>query len=144
MRWRLFNRRLPVTEALFDGHYINMKMFYISEFDRMPCISFVGEIDLTKAFAYISEHYRTEIVHVYQHAYFDHAGQAVMFNNTVFVLRQQRMIELAGHYCQVAHTENQYGWANHLLEALKDFRVMPVIMPEPATVIGFARTQNLN
>lgn len=141
---KILRRRLPITEALFEGHYIHLKMYYVARFNRLPCISFVGEIDLTQAFAYISEQYRTEIVSVYQHAYFDHEAQSVLFNNTVFVLRHRRMIELAGHYCQIAHTESHFAWANQLMSALKEFRVMPVRDEAPAKVIGFARQENLN
>ena len=146
MLWRLFTRRMNDAVALFNGHYIDVKAFYVTRFDRMPCLSFIGELDVTKAFAYMNEEYRSEIVNVYQHSYFDHKEQKMFFNNTVFVLTDNRMIELAGNYAQVLHTDRQYNWANGLLEALKVFRAEPepVVAEQTRTVIGFARQETLN
>lgn len=146
MLWRLFTRRMNDAAALFNGHYIDVKVFYVTRFDEMPCVSFIGEMDVTGVFAYLNEEYKNEIVNVYQHSYFDHTEQKMLFNNTVFVLTDNRMIEVAGNYCQVLHSDRAYGWANALLVALRAFREEQ--MPEPATevrtVIGFARQETLN
>lgn len=146
MLWRLFTRRMNDAAALFNGHYIDVKAFYVSRFDQMPCVSFIGEMNVTRVFAYLNEEYKNEIVNVYQHSYFDHTEEKMLFNNTVFVLSENRMIEVAGNYAQVLHSDRAYGWANTLLEALRVFREEQI--PEPATevrtVIGFARQETLN
>lgn len=146
MLWRLFNRRVNAAEALFNGHYLDVKVFYVVEFDRVPCVIFIGELDVSAAFAHVSEKLSREIVHVYQHSYFGHAEQKMFFNNTVFVLTNNRMIELAANYCQVLHTDRQYGWANSLITELNAFRDEPVAeaLPRVTTVIGFARQESLN
>ena len=146
MLWRLFARRMNDAAALFNGHYIDVKAFYVIRFDQMPCVSFIGEMDATRVFAYLNEVNKSEIVNVFQHSYFDHAEQKMLFNNTVFVLTDNRMIEVAGNYCQVLHSDRAYGWANALLEALRAFREeqMPEPVTEVRTVIGFARQETLN
>ena len=141
---RLFTRRIHDTVALFSGHFVEVKALYVVTFDRVPCLSFIGELDVTQAFAFINEQYQREIVNVYQHSYFDHAEQKVFFNNTLFVLAENRMIELGTDYAQILHTDRQYGWANGLLQSLSAFRRAPEPVQEVRTVIGFARQETLN
>ena len=131
---RLFNRRIREYGSLFNGHFIEVKALYALEFDAVCCISFIGEIDGGKAFAFIRESMGLEVVKSYQHAFFDHNDQGMLFNNTIFVLNNKRMIELGNNWCQVLHTPNQHGWANNLIRQLSQYRV---VQDEP--VIGFAR-----
>lgn len=146
MLWRLFTRRINNAGVLFNNHYIEAEVFYVSRFNQMPCVSFIGELDVTRAYAYVSELYKKEIEHVYQHSYFDHKEQKVFFNTTLFVLTANRMIEVSGNYCEVLHTDRQYGWANGLLEELKVFRQerITATVEEVRTAIGFARQETLN
>ena len=131
---RLFRRKVRDTLGLFNGHFLEAKAFYALEFDAVCCVSFIGEIDASKAFAHISDMLKGEIVSTFQHSYFDHNEQQLFFNNTIYVLTNQRMIELGNNWCQVLHTQHQYNWANDVIKSLSDFRI---VNNEP--VIGFAR-----
>src|ERR1051325_8966968 len=130
---RLFRRKIRDTLGLFNGHFVEAKAFYALKFDAVSCISFIGEIDTSKAFAWVNENMKAEVLSTYQHSYFDHNEQKMFFNNTIFVLTNQRIIELGNNYCQVLHTQHQYGWANEVIKSLSPFRI---INNEPA--IGFA------
>ena len=130
---RLF-RKFGDVVGLFNGYFIEVKALYALEFDAVSCVSFIGEVDTTKAFALINEKLKNEIVSVYQHSYFDHNGKKMFFNNTIFILKNKRMIELGNNWCQFLHTTEQHGWANALIEELSQFRI---VNKEPA--IGFAR-----
>lgn len=133
----LFRRRLPVT-GLFSGHYVDVRAMYLQLFDTIPSIGFVGEIDLTQAYAHIERGQGPIIENVLQHRYYDHDEGRVLFNNTVFVLQGQRIIELANSACHVLHTADHFRWANDLIT---DLAAMRVVVPSqaPAPVIGFAR-----
>ena len=132
MLGRLFRRKIRDTIGLFNGHFVEAKAFYALEFDTICCVTFIGEIDTSKAFAHINESLSADMGHVYQHAYYDHAERKMFFNNTLFVLSHERMIELGNNWCQVLHTPAQHGWANSLIEQLAVFKIKNV---EP--VIGF-------
>ena len=134
MFWRMFKRKINELTGLFNGHFIEIKAWYALEFDAVSCVSFIGDLDTSKAFAFINENMRSEILSTYQHSYFDPNEQRMFFNSTIFVLKNKRMIELGNNYCQVLHTRQQYGWANDLVKSLSQFRM---INNEP--VIGFAR-----
>ena len=141
MTWRLFQRRIQDRPALFNSHFIDVQVFYTIEFDRIPCVSFIGEIDGTKAFAFIKERYEMQTREIYQHVYFDHEKQEILFNNTIFVLQRTRMIEITGNYCQVLHRTDQYGWGQSLVMDLAQLRKQAEPVKE-RKVIGFPR-QNI-
>jgi hypothetical protein len=131
---------------LFNGHYIDVKTFYVLRFNAIPCVTFIGDMDITKVFAYMNENFKADRVSTYQHSYFDHNDQNVYFNNTVIVLKNKRMIELADNYCQVLHTANDYEWARQLVKDLAQFGMEKNIAPvfRHTHVIGFAKEPGMN
>src|SRR5262245_29437706 len=84
----LFRRESSAT--LFMGHFVDVKAMYYLRFERIPCVCFVAELDVSKAFTHFEAVMRNEIVEIYQHSFLDHAKAEMFFNNTVFVLRQRR------------------------------------------------------
>jgi len=134
MFWKMFKRKINDLDGLFNGHFIEVKALYALEFDALASVTFIGELDTSKVFAFINENMGSEIVSTYQHSYFDHGEQKMFFNNTIFLLRNKRMIELGNNYCQVLHTQHQYSWVNDLVNSLSAFR-----MKSSEPVIGFAR-----
>lgn len=135
---RLF-RRIWDPSRLYAGHYIEVKAFYTLEFDAPCSVSFVGDIDAEKAYAFLADNLRFCITAVYQHAWFDHERDCMLFNNTIFVLHDKRMIELGSNYCQLLHGPSDYAWANDLIRSLAAFRVV-----NTAPAIGFSRQASVN
>ena len=136
---RLFSRNTTDLAALVQGHFVEAKALYALQFDAVPCISFIGELDIALVLEFMNNHYIGEVKNVYEHAYFDHATQQMLFNNKIVVLNGKRMVELGNNYVQVLHTPFQYSWAHALVKELAAFRVVP---HEP--VIGFARAASPN
>ena len=134
-----YKRKVVDAVTLFNGHFIEVKAFYALQFNAVPCVTFISELDMTKAYAFINEELKENIVAVYQHSYFDHQEQDVFFNNTIMVLSGNRMVELGANYCQVLHTTAQYAWAKQFVSALAAFRL---VNKEPA--IGFAVQTAMN
>jgi hypothetical protein len=143
MFWKLFGRKIKHADPLFIGHFIEAKAFYVSTFNKIPCVSFIGELDTTKVFKYIDECYTHQIKAIYQHAYYEHTDKRMLFNNTIFVLNDNRMLELGSNYCQVLHTPQQYNWANVLITNLAAFK-QEVVPAKDNRVIGFAQQNAMN
>ena len=137
MLFKFFNKEIANPGAMFSGHYIDVKAFYTWQFKRFPCINFVGELDITKANAYISERYKYSTAAVYQHAWHDHKEDKMFFNNKIFVFWDDKMIELANDYCQVLFAPAHYTWATELVKDLTAFRKTPDT--NAGRVMGFAR-----
>jgi len=139
----LRRRRVIHTGGLFNGHLIDVRNFYVASFGNVPCVTFIGDIDTTKAYQHIKQTYQIQIADIYQHRYYDHDRKEMFFNNTIFVLHDRRMIEIGNNWCQILHTDQQYGWAAELVGQMAGFRVVAAAPPEKR-VIGFARQQDMN
>jgi hypothetical protein len=143
MAFNFFNRRISNAHALFQGHYVDVKLFYAIHFNIIPAISFIGDVDGSKTFKHLHDRFKYKVAGIYQHSYFDHDKKDIFFNNTVFVFKDKRMIELAGNYCHVLHTIKQYKWAQDLTRELAAFKVDNASANDNR-VIGFARNNNMN
>ena len=97
-------------------------------------------MDAGKAFDFIQSTYRNQLKGIYQHNYFDHDKRDFFFNNTLFVLKNKRLIELGNNYCQVLYTKDEYGWGQTMIKELSVFHVTGDVNK----VIGFARSNNMN
>jgi len=141
-----FLKRINANPGLFNGHFVDVKTFYVVRFNVIPCLTFIGEMDVTKVFTYMTETFNTVIEAVYQHCYFDHNDKKIFFNNTIFVLQNKRMIELADNYCQVLYRANDFAFANQLANELIQFRIEKNITPafRHTHVVGFAREAGMN
>ena len=140
MFFNFFGKDLPGVSTLFLGHYVDPKVFYTVEFNRVPCISFIGELDTSKVFDFVQSTYRNQLKGIYQHNYFDHDKRDFLFNNTLFVLKNKRLIELGNNHCQVLYTKDQHGWGQTMIKELSVFHVTGDVNK----VIGFARSNNMN
>lgn len=144
----MFNlfKKIYINGGLFNGHYVDVKAFYVAEFNKIPCLTFIGDIDISKAFAFVNDTYKSDIKTTYQHSYFNHDDKCVYFNNTIVVLNFERMIEIANNYCQLLHTPGEYNWARLLVNDLAQFRV---VKDDAASfrhthVVGFAKEAEMN
>ena len=140
MFFNLFRRDLSKVNTLFLGHYVDPKVFYAVEFNRVPCISFIGELDTGKTFDFIQSTYRYQLTGIYQHNYFDHDKRQFFFNNTLFVLKNKRLIELGNNYCQVLYTKDQFDWGQTMIRELSVFH----LTADANKIIGFARSNHVN
>ena len=138
-----FNRKISNLNMLFNGHYIDVKALYVLRFSGIPCVSFIGETDATKAYAYINNTFGADIKQVYQHRYFDHDHGGTFFNNTIFIMTNERMVEIGSNYCHLLHNDLDYDWARQTLEALAAFRLATTNTAQ-TQVIGFAKQTSMN
>ena len=141
-----FLKRINANTGLFNGHFVDAKAFYVLRFNAIPCVTFIGDMDVTKAFPYMCETFDTIIAAAYQHSYFDHCEKNILFNSTIIVLKRKRMIELADSYCQVLYAANDYAFASKLVNDLAQFRIDKSMTPafRHTHVVGFARNAEMN
>jgi hypothetical protein len=145
LKMKLFSlrRKAPCADLLFNGHYVDIKVLYVQQNRMVPCICYIGEMDIDKAFIFIKDHFKDQITDVYQHYFYDHEKKNNFFNNSIFVLKNNRMIELQQNFCQVLHSRGDYKWANQLVNDLVQFRIVQVA-PVHTKIIGFAKQTEMN
>ena len=140
MFFNLFRKDLSKVNTIFLGYYVDPKVFYVVQFNTMPCISFIGELNTSKTFDFVQSTYRYQVTGIYQHNYFDHDKREFFFNNTLFVLKNKRLIELGNNYCQVLYTKDQFDWGQTMIKELSVFH----LTDDANKVIGFARSNHVN
>lgn len=143
MALKIFSKKIHDLDAIFNGHYIDARAFYAWQFRRLPSIHFLGEIDVTEACKHIQEMYKRCIVELYQHSWFERKEDSFFFNNSIIVLRDHRMIELAADYCQLLFMPKQGEWAAQVAKEIAAFRKVAAETKE-VRVMGFARQAEVN
>jgi hypothetical protein len=138
-----FARKIKLTDPLFNGYFIEVKALYILQFDKVPSICFLGNVDTEKSFAYITKKFYAEIVTIYQHSYFDHEKQESLLNYAVFVMTQNRMIELSNGFVQVLYQPQKLAEVQQLIKVLAEFKMAPTSAFQ-TQVVGFARQPEMN
>jgi len=86
-------------------------------------MTFIDDIDATKAFEYVRKKYSHRVVDIYQACFFNRQAEKHQFSKTLFVLDNRMIIELAGNYARILYPNNLFHIADKLLTALNDFRL---------------------
>ena len=122
--WRqlrqLFSRNK--TTYIFENNYIEVKAFYMKEYSRTPCISYICNIDAAKTYEYIANGSAGRVLAIYQRTYYNWQHKQLQFSTTVFKLENKVMIELGTDYAEVLFANNNYMYANGLVEFLSTYK----------------------
>ena len=144
MRFR-FLKRINANSGLFNGHFIDAKTLYVLRFNSIPCVTFIGDMDVINAFAYLTKTFDNVISATYYHSYFDHDDKNIFFNNSILVLQEKRIIEIADTYCQILYGSTDYTFASKLANDLAQFRIERNKVAFSHThVVGFAKPAEMN
>jgi hypothetical protein len=108
--------------TIFYGNYIEVKAFYVQEFKKAPCISFVNNVDVTKAFEFVKQGNAGRVLTTYQRNYFNWQRQRQEFSRTIFKLENKVMIELGDEWVEILFANNNFDYANKLVEVFKEFK----------------------
>lgn len=139
LKLNLFKRRLRNIDVLIRNNFIDTQVLFATKFNALANVSVMKEVDSTKAYAFVTKKFANEITAVYQYNTFDYTKNKALFTVTIFVMRNERIIELGYDYAVLLYTGKDYPWANNLLAELVACRVA-----ERTKVIGFANQQVMN
>jgi hypothetical protein len=92
--------------GVFETNYIEVKSFYVQEFRTTPCISFIKNLDAGKVLA------------TYQRNYYSWQHKQQEYSYIVFKLANKVMIELGDDYAEILFSNNNYAYANDLVQQL--------------------------
>lgn len=135
----LFKKRINNNNWIFNGSYIDAKALYLFLFDEIPNISYITDVDVDKAFAYLRDA-RLNRLKTFQHSQFDSDAGKLLFNVKFMVLADAKIIEIGGDYVSVLHGQHDFDWVNQLMKTLNGFKQTA---KADKSTIGFA-TQAMN
>ncbi len=113
-------RRLVKNANIFENQYIETKLFYVNRFRKIPSITFVDDIDITKAFAYIRDNNKDRIVEIFQTCFYNREEGVQQFTKTIFVLKNKVLIELGNACAEILFDAVSEQFADDLVKALSE------------------------
>lgn len=135
----LFNRKIRNSDRLIRNNFIDSQVLFATKFNALANVSLIKEIDPTKAYAVVKKNFANEVKAVYQYDTFDYNENEALFNVTIFVLKNEKVIEIGSDYAVLLYTLDGYTWANNLLAEFAACRIAA-----RTKVIGFANVQAMN
>ena len=114
---KLFNKIIPLKHTpIFDNYYVDLKAFYLRDYGRVPCVTFVDDVDAAKIFAYINEGNAGTVIEVYQKSFYNRNQKRQEFARTVFKLTGNTMINLGDDYVEIYFDRTKYSSVAQLVE----------------------------
>src|SRR5829696_1362791 len=107
---------------LFDVNYIDAKTFYLQEFGRLPCISYVNNLDVSKAFDYINDGHAGVVVSMYQRSYYNWQDKKLEFSKTLFKLDNMMMIELGYDHADLLFDTSNSEYAYKMVKQFVEYK----------------------
>jgi hypothetical protein len=107
---------------IFDNSYIEAKAFYLKEFNRAPCVTYVSNVESTKVFEYISKGNAGRVLTTYQSNYYSWQHKKQFFSRTIFKLEGKVMIELGHDYAEIFFSNDLFDYADKLMEVFVGFK----------------------
>ena len=139
VRARFSKIKIYNVNNLFANNFIDSQVLFAANFNALANVCLIKNIDTSKAYTLIMENFEKEITAVHQYNTFDYSEKRSLFNVTIFVLKDKRVIELGYDYAEVLYTGKQSDWAGRLLKELAKSK-----NTERTQVLGFARPEVVN
>lgn len=108
--------------SIFESNYIEVKAFYVREYRITPCISFINNLDVAKAYEYVNNGAAGKVLAIYQRNYYSWQHKRKEFSTTIFKLSNKVLIELGDDYAEILFTNSNYEYANNLIDVFADFK----------------------
>jgi hypothetical protein len=134
----LFRRKIANNNWLFNNNYIDVKGLYLYYNGTLPCVSYITDLEIDKAYAFLLEQLNTSITEVLQHSMYNYEEERSQFNVSILVLISSRMIEVGSDYIMLLHPSDDYNWAAGMMKALSAYRKED----ETPARIGFVQSMN--
>jgi hypothetical protein len=107
---------------LFDDHFLDPKSLYIYSFDRLPSLSYIGNIDGEKAFGAFKEKFGGKITGVYRYDWYELRKKQYQFDTTMVLLDNFCLIEFYKSYCEIWHDGERQEFISEVTGLLSPIR----------------------
>ncbi|MEO6315975.1 MAG: AAA family ATPase [Chitinophagaceae bacterium] len=119
--WGKIKRQLRFTRTatVFENNYVEVKTFYQSVFNEVPCISYISNIDVTKAFNYLQQGNAGKVTGLYQYTWYNWQKKELEFSKTILKMGNRVMIELGHDYAEILFEQSNFLFASKLIDTFK-------------------------
>ena len=101
---------------LFDKAYINTNAFYLREYSRVPCVTFISDVDVKAICEHIISGRAGNVLAIYQKADYNWQKQTREFSRKVFILNGKILVEVGTDWVEILFDNTNYTFANTLAD----------------------------
>lgn len=98
---KIYEKSLLEASKLFDGTLYDTKVLYLQTFNTLPNVHSISNIDGFKFYKKFEEAYTNIIIKKLVYRSFLNKQSEYAFDNTIFILTNNILIEIDENYCQI-------------------------------------------
>jgi energy-coupling factor transporter ATP-binding protein EcfA2 len=102
MNHLLLNKIFNGTE-IFDNRFIEVKSLYLSLFNVLPNVNYLGHIDGERAYKAFAAQYAAMVLHTNTYRWYEQRKKKYRFDRTVVILNNNFVLEFNDDYIDVLH-----------------------------------------
>src|SRR5919107_102665 len=119
---RSITHRTISADSVFGRRFLDSKSLYLFQFNRLPSIHFIKWINGEKAYAGFREKYAPLIVSEHQYRFYDRKRKGYEFDETILILKNNRMIEFNDGYCEILHDGSSNDFVSECTAFVRQFK----------------------
>ena len=115
-------QRIINTNNLFDDHFLNTRIVYLNQFNKLPSVNYMNQIDGEKAYKAFRKMFADLILHVHQYRWFKQKTTKFQFDCTVLILSNNCIVEFDDRYCEILHDGKNDKFLEEMTILMKQYR----------------------
>jgi hypothetical protein len=118
----LYNNKTFRTDKLFDNNLLNTRMLYTFQFNMLPNVQFIGNIDGEKLYSEILSGMKERILSTHEYRWYNHSKKKKVFDETVLVFDNNCMIGFDTTYCEIMHDGGNADFIEMIIKLASKFK----------------------
>ncbi len=110
----LYNNKTINTYELFDGNLFNTRMLYAFQFNMLPNIQYVGNIDGEKTYKDVTAKMGGLVLAEHKYRWYNKNKNRSAFDETVVIFQNNCIIGFDTNYCEILHD----GWNDEFVSEI--------------------------
>jgi hypothetical protein len=109
------------VNSVFGKRFLNNRSLYLQRFNRLPSVHFMDNIEGEKAYHLFKDTFAHLVESEYQYRWFEKKHSKYMFDETIFILKNNCIIEL-DNYCEILHDGTQADFLHECTALMNRFK----------------------
>lgn len=102
----LYNQKVINANNVFTSSFLDAKTLYLYNFNLLPNIHYISQIDGAKTLEAIKEKFSADIKNIHSTTWYKRKKKKFQFDMTIVTMNNNCIIELDENYCEILHDGN--------------------------------------
>lgn len=102
----LYTQKVINANNVFTTSFLDAKTLYLYNFNLLPNIHYINQIDGEKTFMAIKEKFSSDIKHIHSTTWYRKKKRKFQFDMTIVTMNNNCIVELDENYCEILHDGN--------------------------------------